>query len=517
MYKMIIADDEPLIRTGLKNLIEWEVYGIEIVAEADDGTNAYLAIKKWEPDIALIDITMPNMTGLELIELCSHLEHCPKFIILSGYNNFEYVRTAMKYGAVNYLLKPVDQEELTNTIISTLKLLEDVSMRKLQFQESFTVLRNDILLRVLTNRIDNRELREKCHFLNLSFHCSNMRIAILKPQFSDEQRSIEWTHSPVTLCEELCKNICTVYAMIDTSDNIVLIFKDLNNTVTPETYQGLLKKCAEHLEKQTNCPFTMILSDPTVGVSELSRLYTECLNKLEYQEITLNLFSSNVLETLEDSTPLTFDYARFSESLEKQDDSALQELLHTYFSKFLYYDIEKNLEIIKYQLIEFIICTMQELKSTSLSDTDILTYKKQAFRIVNTTYSLQRTEAKLLDFFRNLMNQLNQNTNPAYSPLIQNSLNYTKNHYHNNNLALKTLANKFGVNAAYLGRQFSLETNEYFSDYLNRIRIAQAIHLLKTTDWKISAIATSVGFSNISYFFTIFKKITGGRPGDYRK
>ena len=72
------------------------------------------------------------------------------------------------------------------------------------------------------------------------------------------------------------------------------------------------------------------------------------------------------------------------------------------------------------------------------------------------------------------------------------------------------------VNAAYLGRQFALETDEYFSDYINRIRITKAIHLLKSTSWKSAAIAEAVGFANITYFFTIFKKITGKRPGDYR-
>ncbi len=137
MYKMIIVDDEPLIRSGLKHIIEWEVYGIEIVAEAEDGMKAYLNIKAQEPDIALIDINMPNMNGLELIEMCTHLKHCPKFIILSGYNDFEYVRTAMQHGAVNYLLKPVDQEELANTIASTVRILMTPIPRSSSFRRVF--------------------------------------------------------------------------------------------------------------------------------------------------------------------------------------------------------------------------------------------------------------------------------------------------------------------------------------------------------------------------------------------
>jgi two-component system, response regulator YesN len=161
MYKMIIVDDEPLIRSGLMNFIEWEVYGIEIAGEAEDGMKAYQAIKSLRPDIALIDISMPNVNGIELIELCSHLEYSPKFIILSGYNDFDYVRNAMQLGAVNYLLKPVDKEELTNTIITTIRQLDDSSARKQHFQASLQALRNDVLVRILNNRIESRELREK--------------------------------------------------------------------------------------------------------------------------------------------------------------------------------------------------------------------------------------------------------------------------------------------------------------------------------------------------------------------
>lgn len=115
------------------------------------------------------------------------------------------------------------------------------------------------------------------------------------------------------------------------------------------------------------------------------------------------------------------------------------------------------------------------------------------------------------------MDQLDENTNPTYSFLIQNALSYVRNNYQDINLSLKTLAIQLNVNAAYLGRQFAMETSEYFSDYLNRIRIAKAIHLLKSSSHKTASIAESVGFANITYFFTIFKKTTGKRPGDFRK
>lgn len=518
MYKMIIIDDESLIRTGLRNIIEWEVYGIEIVSEADDGAKAYQIIKTIEPDIAIVDINMPNISGLELIELCTHLTKCPKFIILSGYNDFEYVRTAMKYGASNYLLKPVNQEELIITIISVVRLLDDVFLKDQQFQESISILRNDILLRILNNRIDNKELREKCQFFNLSFHCSNMHIGILKPVSRQKDLSSDQiSFSLAVSCEKLCERTCSTYAAINENNSLVLIFKDYSNELQEEDYNELLELCATRLKNQTGLPIITALSQKAAGTSELSSRYMQSLHTLEHQMIMHQLFPDGTPAPLDERFIPDFDYARLAQAVEALDIDTIKILIHEYSDSILRQHLSLNNGSFKYQLVEFIICTMQELKSSLLSEADISTYKKEAFCIIEASESFVQAEAELISFFRNLTDQLRENINPAYSPLVQNVLTYVKDNYQECNLSLKTLSSHFDVNAAYLGRQFKLETNEYFSDYLNRIRIARAVHLLKTTDMKITTVASSVGFSNISYFFTIFKKITGGRPGDYKK
>lgn len=161
-------------------------------------------ISSLKPDITLLNITMPGMNGLELLELCSHLPSSPGFIILSGYNHFEYVRTAMRYGAVNYLLKPVEQKELIHTIISTVQLPDDAHTHKRQFQEGIALLQNDVLMRILTNRIENPELREKRNFVNLSFRCSNMHVGLLKAL--SPKSTITWERTDFSSAE-LCKAI----------------------------------------------------------------------------------------------------------------------------------------------------------------------------------------------------------------------------------------------------------------------------------------------------------------------
>ena len=520
MYKMLIVDDEPLIRTGLKNMIEWEVYGIEIVGEAEDGMKAYMQIKSLQPDIALIDISMPNMSGLELIELCTHLSASPNFIILSGYNDFEYVRTAIKYGAINYLLKPVDQDELTHTIISTVKLLDNDRTKNLYFQKGLQALKNDTLVRLLHHQIDSRELREKSHFLNLSFRCSSMRVGLLKAMNGQDELPMQtFSFSDIEHCKNVCSSVCPCYTAIDFSGTIIFIFKDHSHELTEHDFNRLLEDCARQLSEEKNLSFFIALGSNASNSSELSLSYHNAMEFIEKKraiETVLQKSASRNMET-DSNLPPSLSPDQLIPCLSENNISKIHQIIHAYFCNISVQTCGADLEHVKYSLVESIIGIMQKLRSSTLTDSNIYSLKQNAFSVIRSADSLTALEENLYLYFLALAEQLSENINPEYSFLVRNALNYVRDNYHDCNLSLKTLAVQMGVNASYLGRQFSLETKEYFSDYLNRTRISQALQLLNDTSWKVSKIAEAVGFANVSYFFTIFKKITGKHPSDYRQ
>lgn len=116
MIKIFIADDEFYVREHLKNSIDWTLYGFEIVGDANNGIDAYEMIKKTLPDIAIIDISMPRCNGLELIEKLNMDNQSTKYIILSGYNEFEFAQKAIKLNVKDYILKPVDTELLLTSL-----------------------------------------------------------------------------------------------------------------------------------------------------------------------------------------------------------------------------------------------------------------------------------------------------------------------------------------------------------------------------------------------------------------
>mgnify|MGYP001594635971 FL=1 len=118
LYRVMIVDDEPFVRKGLRSLINWESYNFSICYEADNGRDALKLAKDFRPDLIITDIKMPEMDGLELVKKCvENADIESKYIILTGFSNFEYAQRSMGYGVCNYILKPVEEEEIIETLI----------------------------------------------------------------------------------------------------------------------------------------------------------------------------------------------------------------------------------------------------------------------------------------------------------------------------------------------------------------------------------------------------------------
>lgn len=512
MYKLLIADDEAHIRAGLENIIEWEIYGVEVVGTSEDGMKAYLAIKELKPDLVLVDISMPNMTGLELIELCSHMDTPPLFIILSGYDNFQYVQRAIQLGAANYLLKPVNQDELINAITACIERLENRNSQREQFDESIQILRNDTLRRVLRNKIDSRELREKSQIINVSLHCTSMRVGAVTLLRNSDNTELPMAEL-IAICQEICSDLCACYTVSDSYENITIIFKDQLHNIDENSYLQILSSCSDRISALTGIRSFSALGRKASHSKTLYLSYNDCISSLEKKLIFGDTLEQQISQDGEVSSSM--NYSAFIKYLEEKDTEKIKESLHDYCYGFL--SSNHNIELLKYRLVELVSYVFQSKYSSIYSDAEISDKKWAAFAIISETNIISLLEEKIAYYFLALIEET-PGSSAAYDYpfLIQKSLAYINNHYGDDNLSLKTLAAQLDVNPAYLGREFSLATGEYFNNYLNRVRITKAIHLLSSTTWKNSKIAAEVGFTNVSYFFTIFKKITGQSPGDYR-
>jgi len=510
MYKLLIVDDEPHIRSGLQHIIEWEIYGIELINIAEDGLKAFSIIQKDHPDIVLVDITMPNMNGLDLIEQCNQLPHPPKFIILTGYNDFKYVQKAIKLGATDYLLKPVDQDELANTISSCIKSLDDFYERNTLFNESLPALRNDLLLRLINNQIDIQEFQKKSSIIDISLKNKPMRVGIFLLQ-EDKEQSIHSILDIIKTSEQILSQATPCYVITDNGQNILVIFK--NTEDYSESYlTEHMTTCANMLSQKLGLSFFSTLGQEVFSIYDLHVSYEDSISKMEKKII----LGENAIEIFQaNSENIQMNYVDFLACLDSNDANKIKNYLYSFYQQLITREKEKS--ILKYHLIDLTSYILHQKYMNAYFGAEAEHQKKIAFSIISQMDSISKLIEHLTSFFLTIQkDSLSVPELTQHSKLVQNVLKYVHENYADSNLSLKTIAASMQVNPAYLGREFTLATGNYFNDYINNLRIKKAIQLLTTTNIKATKIAESVGFTNSSYFFTIFKKITGQSPNDYR-
>ena len=178
MYRVIIVDDEPVIRRGLRETIEWDALGLEVAGEAADGAEALKLIREIRPEILITDIRMPEMDGIELIREVKKLELNIKITILSGYSDYDYLKAAIRLGVDNYLLKPIDNDELISNLKNAVSEIEKEAAISLQIRQGTVLLRSNTLRRLVTGNISPEELKEKAEFLHIPLDAERYLCAV---------------------------------------------------------------------------------------------------------------------------------------------------------------------------------------------------------------------------------------------------------------------------------------------------------------------------------------------------
>ena len=179
MYRVIIVDDEPIIRKGLRETIEWDSLGLEVAGEAANGFEALRLVRSIRPEVLITDIRMPEMDGLALIREVRKLDFDVKITILSGYSDYDYLKAAIKLGVDNYLLKPIDNDELISNLKNAVSEIEKEAIVDLRNRQGSELLRTNTLRRLVTGNISPEELREKADFLDIPFTAEACLCAVI--------------------------------------------------------------------------------------------------------------------------------------------------------------------------------------------------------------------------------------------------------------------------------------------------------------------------------------------------
>lgn len=293
MLTMLIVDDEYLVRLRIKETIDWQQYGVEIVGEAVDGEEGLSLALQYKPDIIITDMRMPFIDGMELMKKIRENQLEARIIVLSGYNDFDYARSAVDYGADAYLLKPIDNKHL----IETVQKIKDKIKREKSTSQYIEKLKNEMssikkqLLRDLLkgNVTDIAEIQEKIQFLDLPLEMKHnyvVHIRIDRYKWMLEQQAqtgiviIKNTIGDL-IARKLLIDSYYIGLMVDVTDDAwTAIIHPFNTEDSKETIKLIKENClkmTDELTEEFKLTFSVGISSMSDGLDTLKEAYLEAV------------------------------------------------------------------------------------------------------------------------------------------------------------------------------------------------------------------------------------------------
>lgn len=487
---MILADDEPVITRGIRKLIDWEQLGIRIVGEYEDGKSAFAAILREQPEIALLDISMPGMSGVDIIRECHGLQCKTQIIFISGFQEFEYAKAALDYGASDYLLKPVIREELLKAIEKCVKTDSQpavVYKGNIEFSDE-PINQNMIYVPVCIYpvfvRNENEQIRHLIHFSLLSF---------LEEYFEEHKDGI----------------------VFQKENRIVVVLQKTREENVAEE----LDKIKEGAENATGFQVLLIRGDEIRSMQEIPEMFGKCVEKEGYLFFA-DQMKYSVISWREDPFPGRVEF----QSTEAAKKAIAEEIL-AHQREGIQEEMDRYRQIVcrlargRKEDALFYYCTMIQsveefLKSKGVSA--IFPENQELLEKGRNCGSFTEMEKLFRDVVCEAYDGLGEAVTQNDKKDINKALDYIEVHYAEG-LSLNVLAEEVHMNPYYFSSFFKKSTGKNFKDYVNQIRLKHAVTLLLDTDKKVYEIAMDVGFGDARAFNDAFQKTYGDTPAGYRK
>ncbi|CAH0118151.1 Regulator of RpoS [Paenibacillus sp. CECT 9249] len=555
MYKVFIVDDEPFILEGLPYAIEWEQFHLEIAGQAEDGRQALEALKSKPADILITDITMPVMNGLELIREMKKLNPQMKFIILSGYHEFDYVKQGITLGIENYLLKPINVEELKETVKNTVRKLDDALRKEWIGQSRFDVLRDNILYRWVTGGIGAPELKDRSKLLGFPIAAPYYTVFTMKPVFADmfaepsttaginagtgdyETGSNDkpgWAGVPdpsalppylfrkdrviaamYQYCRETIGDGGECVCFCDADGDIVIIAASQSPHPEQAPRYRLIRQLRTDMERLWKVRIIATTGSTEPSFANVSRSYDSAKNMQEYDLVNHDeeWLDYGLLHGAADSAAARIDLQTYEKLLLAKDKDAVLAWIDALFRRLSVPGTATPSQIHN-AAIEMMIRAKHFAKDMNMSNELISNDYKQLFSKLFKVRTLEQLNEHV-KYIAGAAVDCMAEEDGKLSPVVRQVLQHISDHYAEE-LSLKTLGQAFRISPGYLGQLFKKETNVAFSDYLNKFRMETAKKLLMNTRLTTSDIAQRVGYVDASYFYRQFKKHFGISPSELR-
>lgn len=525
MIKLLIADDEPLVQIGLKSMLNWADYGIEICATAVNGAQALELIEHCSPEIVITDIRMPVMDGLELARICrERFGKLPLFIILTSYEEFQLVKEALSYQVLDYLVKlELNKDTLEAAIQKALKTLGELPERRMgQAGSGLQVLQDKFFIRLLHNLFDNEEQlyrQAKDLYLDFSSPCYiACHAGILPPPTVTKQEQL------LNLCTSTLQMIREILGKLVPCYVISLDLRHFCIILMPEQedgYRELLCNAFSHtfsmVHNYFNADIHLAAGNPCPAPTLISESYQEA------RQIFPMLDASRQLLFYGDIAKDTTNRNAFNMSLFKEDISKAFDEFDTETLSGIFREITELFTAYPSSYLQAIdaACNILYLAISLLPNgeetvSQIFADFPDGYRSIYRQSTVEQVIDWLAFFGSHLCTVLEERKKTYKNHIVANVQKYICEHIEER-LTLNDVASVFNISPNYLSLLFKKYSEAGFSEYISQMKIARAKELMAEGNLKIYEIADRLGFESAFYFSKVFKKITGCTPRDYQQ
>lgn len=530
--KAIIVEDEPRVRKGLSEAVDWPQFGMQLAGTAANGLEGLELFKLQRPALVIADIRMPVMDGLAMTEAILEMAPQTKVIIISGHDEFEYAQKCISLGVTNYLLKPIGKkqflmelERVRNEINEDLQRQAKIMDWEAKLKNRLPVLRQAFLEEWLTGAAVNRTEALKDNFTFLEIPCDLDREAAVAIFELDADREEGRTAGETRLLEFAVSNI--VEELVDDTgmafqrgngQTVVLYQPSSRNLAETEDLSVWAEQTRSRTASLLKISLTAVVSSKAVKAVELPRMFKEILGilRLKHSLGTNTILHQSLVQP--EHAPFAIlnpsDEALLAQHVEMNNEAEIRALLEACFEQ----GIAKNglayADEWSYQLAGIFTALAHQLGKTIRSFLNDKTMEK--WRHPERFRSLTEMKSWWQELFVQLGQSYEGFRSDRKTRMIQQVMDYVDEHIFET-ITREEAARHVYINSSYLSKMFKKVKGESFSDFVIRKKMEKAIHLLQVERVMVYEVAAQLGYKDPSYFARVFKKYTGKSPSDFQE
>lgn len=517
--KMLIVDDEVQIRTGIQECVDWARQGIEEVFVAENGHEALRLCEQHQPEVIITDVLMPQMNGLEFIQaLRGNSQHC-KIIVMSGYSEFEYAKQAVKYGVMEYELKPVNVRKLTGLVR---RAIDEYKEERKHISSYYRYWQNQLFRELKENEF--QEQSEFYDLLRTKLDWENgQRLQICSVQIDG---SLDRANGMVprllnSFVTEAMEAIPAIAHEENVGRSYFMIVSPESHDWSPEHWwKGFNDNLSTTLKATVSMGVSLI-----GGISELNQMYEQAGRALELKLYKGKQSFTHMQELGSRTCRNGPDHHKDPESvipeeaiiraLDDPDGHTVEELVQDLFSqlnqkrKWGY----RGVQAITTQLLKI---AARKIQRVAGMEAAMATHPLLTQSDLTGHETLDAYEGHVLKAYHQVHQYLHGSQDFSYSPSIARAILYIKRHY-KRDITVRDVSSHVEQSPNYFSHRFKQEVDIGFSQFVTRQRIEAAKDLMKTSTMLISHIGWEVGFRDHKYFTQVFKKYEGLPPSEYQK